>query len=66
MSLAQFDLIGIPTTCCYIMPSNCTYMFSMRKVNASYSSVQVQHLYESYCLLLKKPTMSEGTFLTLS
>ena len=34
-------------------------MFSMRKVNASHNSAQVQHLYESYFLLLKKPALSE-------
>ena len=31
----------------------------MRKVQASHNSVQVQHLYESYFLLLKKPALSE-------
>ena len=41
-------LIGIPTICWYIMPSNCTYIFSMRKVKAAHNSVQVQRAYESY------------------
>ena len=31
----------------------------MRKVKASHNSAQVQHLYESYFLLLKKPALSE-------
>ena len=31
----------------------------MRKVKASHNSMQVQHLYESYFLLLKKPALSE-------
>ena len=53
MSGAQFVPIGIPTICWSTMPSNCTYMFSMRKVKASHNSAQVQHLYESYFLLLK-------------
>ena len=30
------------------------YMFSMKKVKASHNSAQVQNLYESYFLLLKK------------
>ena len=34
-------------------------MFSMRKVKASHNSAQVQYLYESYFLLLKKPASSE-------
>ena len=34
-------------------------MFSTRKVKASHNSAQVQHLYESYFLLLKKPALSE-------
>ena len=53
--LSRFCLvpIGIPTMCWYTMPSNCTYMFSVRKVKASHNSVQDQHLYESYFLLLK-------------
>ena len=34
-------------------------MFSMKKVKASHNSAQVQHLYESYFLLLKKPALSE-------
>ena len=51
--------IGIPTFCWYTMPSNCTYMFSMRKVKASHNSAQDQHLYESYFLLLKKPALAE-------
>ena len=40
MSGTQFVPIGIPTICCYAMPSNCTYMFSMRKVKASHNSAQ--------------------------
>ena len=51
--------IGIPTICCYTMPSNCTYIFSMRKVKASLKSVQVPNLYESYFLLEKNPALSE-------
>ena len=31
----------------------------MRKVKGSHNSAQVQHLYESYFLLLKKPALSE-------
>ena len=34
-------------------------MFSMRKEKASHNSAQVQHLCESYFLLLKKPALSE-------
>ena len=51
--------IGIPTICLYTMPSNGDYIFSMRKVNASLNSLQVQHLYESYFLLEKTPALSE-------
>ena len=51
--------IGIPTICWYTMPSNCTYMFSIRKVKASHNSAQDQHLYESYFLLLKTPALTE-------
>ena len=54
MSGAQFVHIGIPNICWYIMPSNCTYIFSMRKVKASHNSVQVHHVYESYFLFEKK------------
>ena len=57
---AQFVPIGIPTICWYTMQSNYTYIFSMRKVKASLNSVQVQHLYESYFLLEKNSTLSEG------
>ena len=31
----------------------------MRKVNDSHNSAQVQHFYESYFLLLKKPALYE-------
>ena len=31
----------------------------MRNVKSSHNSVQVQHLYESYFFLLKKPALSE-------
>ena len=43
------------------MPSNCTYMFSVRKVKASNSSLQVQNVYKSYMyfLLPKNPALSE-------
>ena len=51
--------IGIPTICWYTMPSNCTYIFSMRKVKATLNSVQDQHLYESYFLFEKNPALSE-------
>ena len=51
--------IGIPTICWYTMPSNCTYIFSMRKVKASHNSVQVQHLHESRFFLEKNPAVSE-------
>ena len=34
-------------------------MFSIRKVKASHNSAQVQHLNESYFLLLKKRALSE-------
>ena len=50
--------IGIPNICWYTMPSNCTYVFSMRKVRASHNSVQVQYVYESYFLLEKIPDLS--------
>ena len=59
MSGAQFVPIGIPSICWYTMPSNSTYIFSMRKVKASLNSVQVQHLYGSYFLLEKNPALSE-------
>ena len=59
ISGAQFVPVGIPTICWYTMPSNCTYIFSMRKVKASLNSVQVQHLYESYLLLEKNSALSE-------
>ena len=59
ISGAQLVPIGIPTICWYTMSSNCTYMFSMRKVKASHKSTQDQHLYESYFLLLKNPAFSE-------
>ena len=52
--------IEIPTICWYTMPSNCTYIFSMRKVKASHNSVQVQHVYESYFLLEKNPALSDA------
>ena len=55
----QLVPIEIPTICWYTMPSNCTYMFSMRKVKASHISAQDQHLYESYFLLLKNPALAE-------
>ena len=59
ISGAQFVPIGILTICWYTMPSNCTYIFSTRKVKASYNSVQVQHVYESYFLYRKNPVLSE-------
>ena len=34
-------------------------MFSMRKVKASHNSLQDQHLYESYILLLQHPALTE-------
>ena len=34
-------------------------MFSTRNVKASQNSVQDQHLYESYFLLLKNPALTE-------
>ena len=38
------------------------YMFSMRKSKAPHNSVQVQHLYESYFVLLKRYLISEVCF----
>ena len=67
ISRAQLVPIGIPTICWYNMPSNCKYIFSMRKVQASHNSVQVQHAYESYFLLEEIPPYLtyRGKFLTL-
>ena len=59
ISGAHLVPIGIPTICWYTMPSNCTYMFSMRKVKASHNSAHDQHLYEWYFLLLKNHALSE-------
>ena len=55
----QLVYIGIPTICWYTMPSKCTYVCSIRKVKASYNSVQVQHVYESYFSLEKNPALSD-------
>ena len=51
--------IGIPTICWYAMPSNCTFIFSTRKVKASHNSVQFQYVYEPYFLLEKIPVLSD-------
>ena len=60
--------IGIQTICWYTMQSNCTYMFSMRKVRTSHHRTQDQYLYESYFLKAKKikPYLkNKDTFVTL-
>ena len=54
MSGAQFLPIIFPKNMLIYHASNCSFIFSMRNVKASHSSAQVQHLYESYFLLLKQ------------
>ena len=61
ISGAQLVPIGIPTICWYTMRSNCTFMFSTKKVKASHNSAQEldQHLYESHFSYVLKYRSSE-------
>ena len=59
MSGAHFVPIGIPTICWYTMSSNCTYMFSMRKVKASHNAAGSPTSIRVILFVAKKPALSK-------